>query len=371
MELDRWKLPDGILSGLLGEIDSFLAGRDDRARAREAEAQVNLLQQLHDLYAEIEEAGGRRPRDLVTENARLAAEANTLRQQTAGVEAAILAGLGPAEVNLEPSLVEQLNSLYAEIEQAGGRGPAELSEVCDQLTHQLQDLYQEIEEADGQRPAELTLLVESLLEQLHAVYGEREDEIERTGEDSELVQSLVEQLHELYAEKEDDPRDEMIESLDAQLRELYEERERVNGFEERLGHVVARLEELYTERELVGAVPNSQPSEDDVDIEGKAYEIIESLVAQLECLYSEKESSPPFEEMIESLTEQLQDFYAEREEGSDPDNVIKSLEAQVRSFTEEKMELRSQVESLTRQLQSVRQRARYITKALTETALSD
>lgn len=374
MDIERTQSSDGIFNSILSQIDSFLGGKDGAAGHAQAGGSTDnsLVQQLHELYAEIEASGGRRPAELAEENAALLSEAETLRQQIEGLEAACRTGVlssAPAIVPLadasaiEAGLNEQLSALYAEIEEAGGRRPAELSEVVDQLVAQLDSLYADIEKAGGYWPTEMRDMMESLVEQLHALYAEKEG---GGAQDPAMLDSLVEQLHALYAEKEQsgggaDDRDVIIDSLTSQLHDLYAEKEHGGSGEHELiiESLTAQLHDLYAEKEHGGGSADSA--------------MVDSLVEQLHALYAEKENgggSSGDAEIIESLTAQLHDLYSEKEHGGGRlDEMVRSLEEQVCAFAEEKLELEAQVDDLSREIEQIRARARTLVSAVAEGAL--
>ncbi|MEO1232036.1 MAG: hypothetical protein AAFZ18_24365, partial [Myxococcota bacterium] len=255
MDLER-RASDTILNSIVSQIDNFLGGREDAsARAARDEAHLSLVQQLHDLYGEIEAAGGKRPRALALENAQLISEAETLRRQIEGLEAAYHSGGAPAP---DPSLVAQLETLYADIEAAGGRNPRDLAAVCDQLVQQLDSLYRDIEEAGGRGPSEQKQVIESLVEQLHSLYAEKESAGAPASPDRDVVlESLTEQLHALYAEKEHAGESgggdaALVESLTEQLHALYAEKEHAGqsggGDAALVESLTEQLHALYAEK---------------------------------------------------------------------------------------------------------------------------
>jgi prefoldin subunit 5 len=250
--MERAKKPTGIqdnlLSTVLTQLDSFLGARVEPASSGPSE-QVSLLEQLHALYEEIEKAGGRRPLELAEENESLMAEAEALRQQIHGLEAAYQGLAGGSEPAGDPSIYEQLESLYAEIEKAG-MGPRELAETCQMLNEQLAALYEEIESVGGRGPLEQQEVIDGLDAQLRALYEEKEAEADSAvvspDRAREVLTSLVDQLEVLYADREHDDRDQIIESLNAQLEDLYAEKEDGETVMESL---VDQLHALYEERE--------------------------------------------------------------------------------------------------------------------------
>ena len=393
MELEKWNsVPDSIFNSIVTQIDSFLGGRDlPNVPQVSAEAQISLLQQLHDLYSEIEAAGGRRPRALAQDNEQLVHQIRTLRQQIEGFQAALKqGGAGVAstfgKIHGEGGLNEQLASLYAEIEEAGGRRPVELRAMCDQLVEQLSVIYKEIEDAGGQRPLEARELITSLVEQLHALYGEREQANDVSNSVSTEQDSLLEQLCCLYAEKEDDQRDAMIESLCEQLAEFYNQRE--HGEDTTLvDSLLAQLHDLYADREhnqtdvIDSLTAQLADLYNDREHSADNQVVLDSFTAQLADLYAEKEereavfgaagfSVNQAEAVIEGLNAQLTDLYAEREAQCDLPSIVHQLERQLAAFVEDKLELEAELTQLNAQLNHVRERARRMTAALTESALA-
>lgn len=409
MELDKWNsVPDSIFNSIVTQIDSFLGSKElSPTPEMSPEAQISLLQQLHDLYSEIEAVGGRRPAVLADENRTLLDQIRSLKQQIEGFQAAIgtkrpVVG-GDASFDGDGSLQAQLASLYQEIEQSGGHRPLELAAMCDQLVEQLKVLYQEIEDANGLRLDEAKKVIGSLVEQLHSLYEDRElapvdakvgssatnapSADVASSEQQSTIDSLVAQLHSLYQEKEHDLSESTIESFNEQLCSLYEEKELTESM---VSSLVAQLEDLYAEREqsfqtqvmIESFVAQLEDLYKDREDSLNFQSTIDSFGAQLNDLYAEKEerealwgavsgcSESQAAELFQSVIEQLKDLYAEKEDGSHLSNVVSDLAEQIDVFVEEKLELEAEVAELKSQLVSVRERARRMTAALTESALT-
>lgn len=207
------------LRSILSQIDSFLDGPDEDQVQRSSEGDdSSLVEQLNDLYAEIETAGGR-PSELAEENAQLLEDMEALRRQ-----------------------IEGLESAYSKHRESGGDAS---------LVAQLEALYRDIEAADGKSPSEQKVIISELVEQLHSLYAEREAEASSGSIDSDFVDSLVEQLHALYAEKEsaEEGAGATIDELDEQLSVFIEEKLEL---EAQVGELTQQLDKVRRRARALG-----------------------------------------------------------------------------------------------------------------------